>query len=225
MNNDSKKGGSGFDGLFVPFIEEATYILTKKIEEGTNVFIKYVQNGFKPVVIENPYLRLTPSMLLNNRQVTDEQYLGWATNYEMPFPLKNIDPTKHVFLIGASGWGKTNLLNILMDNALKKKQAIIFVDPKGTREAINDFKKLCLYHNRDYSIFSEFDDEAQSFNPIADMTNTQRVEMIMRSFDWGNNKVQYYMDQASLAISDALEEITQGKENAYVDLHDLYNEL
>jgi DNA replication protein DnaC len=225
MNKDSKKQNNGLDGIFVPIIEDFTNLVTKGIDSGTKYFIEYAKNGFKPSVVENPYLKLSPKMLYSKKQVLDEDYLGWAVNYDRAFPLKFIDPTKHVFLIGASGWGKTNLLNILMENALKKGQAIIFVDPKGTLEAINDFKKLCLFYKRDFAIFSEFDEEAQSFNPIADMTNTQRVELVMRSFDWGDKKNQFYMDQASMAITEALETLTKGKIDTDVNLHDLYKEL
>lgn len=225
MNKDSKNNSSGIEGIFVPIIEEFTNLITKAIESGTKYLIDYAKNGFKPTEIENPYLKLTPQMLNCKKQVFDEDHLAWAVNYNRAFPLKYIDPSKHVFLIGASGWGKTNLLNILMENSLKKNQAIIFVDPKGTLEAINDFKKLCIFYKRDFAIFSEFDEEAQSFNPIADMTNTQRVELVMRSFDWGEKKNQYYMDQASMAISEALDSLTKGKENADINLHDLYKEL
>ncbi len=224
MNKDSKNSG-GLESIFVPIIEEVTGLITKGVEGGTKEIIEFAKNGFKFKEVENPYLRLSTKMLHNNLQMDDEDYLGWSINYDRPFHLNKIDPTKHVFLIGASGWGKTNLLNILMANALKKNQGIIFIDPKGTKEAIKDFKKLCLYHGKQYSIFSEFDPEAQSFNPIADMTNTQRVAMIMRSFDWGNNSHEYYLTASSIALEEALTSLTKDDANKEIDLFDVYNEL
>lgn len=225
MSKESKNSGSGIEGIFIPIVEEVTNILTRGIEYGTKNLVEYVKDGFKPSQKENPYLRLNTKMLANNHQMTNEEYLGWATNYDRPFHLSYLDPSKHVMLVGASGWGKTNLLNILMDNALRKKQAVFFVDPKATREAINDFKKLCRYHKRDYAIFSEYDVEAQSFNPIADMTNTQRVELVMRSFDWGDNKNMYYYTQSEKAIQEALDSLTKSDPKIDIDLHDLYQEL
>jgi hypothetical protein len=224
MNKDLKNN-NGLEGIFVPIVEEVTNLITKGVEGGSKNFAEFVKNGFKFKEKINPYLRLSSHMLSNKRQMDDEEYLGWAVNYDRPFHLNKIDPTRHVFLIGASGWGKTNLLNILMANVLKKNQAIIFLDPKGTKEAIKNFKKLCRYYGKQYAIFSEFDSEAQSFNPIADMTNTQRVAMIMRSFDWGEKPNQYYLNESSNALEAALTTLTSDNEKKDIDLFDVYNEL
>lgn len=221
--SDKAKSSNGLENIFVPVIEELTASMTKGLELGFTSFSEFMKNGFKFKEKENTYLRLNAKMLANNRQYDDEDYLGWSVNYDRPFHMNKIDPTKHVFLVGASGWGKTNLMNLLMENALKKNQAIIFIDPKGTKEAINDFKKMCHIHKRDCAIFSEFDSSAVSFNPIADMTNTQRISTIMRSFDWGDKPNQYYLNQSASALSEALEKLT--KDGHKVDLFDVYQEL
>lgn len=225
MSSVSKNSNGGLESIFVPLVEEVTNIITRGVEGGANQFMEFVKNGFKPNVKENPYLRLNAKMLYNKRQMDDENYLGWAVNYDRPFHLNKIDPTKHVMLVGASGWGKTNLINILMDNALRKNQAVTYVDPKATLEAIREFKKMCLFHGKDYAIFSEHDPEAQSFNPIADMTNTQRVEMIMRSFDWGEKRNEYYYNQSARALEEALTELTKDDPGIEIDLHDVFKEL
>lgn len=221
--NDKAKGGNGLENIFVPIIEEVTASMTKGLELGFTSFSEFMKNGFKFKEKENTYLRLNAKMLSNKKQFDHEDYLGWSVNYDRPFHMDKFDPSKNVFLVGASGWGKTNLMNLLMENALKKNQAIIFIDPKGTKEAINDFKKMCRAHGIQYAIFSEFDPEAVSFNPIADMTNTQRVSTIMRSFDWGERPNQYYLNQSSGALSDVLEKLT--KDGNEVDLFDVYQEL
>jgi GTPase SAR1 family protein len=224
MNDKSKSNsGSGIENVFVPLIEEVTASMTKGLESGFTTLSDFVKNGFKFNEKENTHLRLNSKMLANNRQYDHDNYLGWAVNYERPFHFNKLDPSKHVFLIGASGWGKTNLINLLMQNALKKKQAIIFIDPKGNKESIADFKKMCRLFGRNYAIFSEYDPEAISFNPIADMTNTQRVSTIMRSFDWGESPNQYFINQSAKALSDALE--TLSKDGIEFDLADVYKEL
>jgi len=222
-SDDKSKSGGGLENAFVPIIEEVTASISKGLELGFTSLNEFVKNGFKFNDRENTYLRLNSKMLANNRQYDYEDHLGWSVNYDRPFHMNKLDPSKHVFLVGASGWGKTNLMNLLMENALKKNQAIIFIDPKGTREAINDFKKMCHIHKREFAIFSEFDPDAVSFNPIADMTNTQKIITIMRSFDWGDKPNQYYLNQSASALIDALEKLTKdGKE---VDLFDVYQEL
>jgi hypothetical protein len=106
---------------------------------------------------------------------------------------------------------------------LQKNQAIIFIDPKGSREAIKNFKRLCRYYGKTYHIFSEFDQEAKSFNPIADMTDTQRIAMIMRSFDWGKKPNQYYLNESQSALEEVFGKLSA--KNTEFDLHDVYKML
>ncbi|MGZ3745418.1 MAG: type IV secretory system conjugative DNA transfer family protein, partial [Pseudobdellovibrionaceae bacterium] len=220
----SSKNANPVGDLFTPLIEGMTEALQVLITKGSQTlphFLKCV--GSLNTGLGQNAMKIDLSMLDCERQTLDQAHLGWAINYERPYPLEYFDPSKNTFIVGASGWGKSNLINILQENCLQKKQALIFIDPKGSLEAIKNFKKLCTHYKRKYYIFSEFDPEASAFNPIADMTDSQRISTIMRSFDWGKNQNQYYFNQAQKALEEVLSSLS-AKEKEF-DLHDVYKKL
>jgi conjugal transfer pilus assembly protein TraD len=224
MSNDSStKSNSGASDLFSHLILGFTDILRMGIDGGTKSLAQSLKGGRFKGKKENSYQRLNASMLEMDRTSLDENHLGWSVNYDMPYPFSYFDPSKNTFIVGASGWGKTNLINLLQENCLKKGQAIIFIDPKGSAESIKYFKQLCRFYKKKYYIFSEFDKEATSFNPISDMTISQQVTSIMRSFDWGEKPNVYYLNQSTRALREVLEKLSSSKKE--FDLHDVLKKL
>lgn len=220
----SSKNANPAGDFFTPLIEAVAELFQMLITKGALQLPNLLKGaGSLSHGLKQNYMRIDTSMLDCERQTLDEAHLGWAINLERPYPLQYFDPSKNTFIVGASGWGKTNLINILQENCLQKKQALIYIDPKGSREAIKNFKKLCRYYGRKYYIFSEFDKEATSFNPIADMTNSQRISMIMRSFDWGQKPNQYYLNESQKALEEVLTSLSAKKEE--FDLHDVFAKL
>ena len=220
----SSKNANPTGDFFTPLIEALTELFQMLITKGALQLPNLLKGaGSLSLGVKQNYMRIDTSMLDCERQTLDEAHLGWAINLERPYPLQYFDPSKNTFIVGASGWGKSNLINILQENCLQKKQALIYIDPKGSREAIKNFKRLCRHYGRKYYIFSEFDKEAKSFNPIADMTNSQRISMIMRSFDWGKKPNQYYLNQSQKALEEVLTSLSAKKEE--FDLHDIYAKL
>ncbi len=221
MSNSKNTNPAG--DLFTPMIEATTELLQVLITKGTAELPKLFKGGKFNLTSKTNYMRIDLSMLDCEKQTFDEDDLGWAINLNRPYPLKYFNPSMNTFIVGASGWGKSNLINILQENCLQKKEAIVFIDPKGSREAIKNFKRLCRYYGRNYYIFSEYDKEAVSFNPLLDMTNTQRIAMIMRGFDWGEKPNQYYLNESKRALDEVLSELSV-KETEF-DLHDVYAKL
>ena len=222
MSNSKNTSSSG--DYFTPLIEANIEMLQTLISKGSLKLPELLKGiGSLGFGQKQNYMKLDHSMLECDRQTLNPKDLGWAINLDRAYPLKYFDPSKNTFIVGASGWGKSNLINILQENCLQKKQALIYIDPKGSREAIKNFKKLCRHYRRKYIIFSEFDQEAVSFNPIANMTNTQRIAMIMRSFDWGKSPNQYYLNQSQKALEEVLIALSAKEEE--FDLHDVYAKL
>lgn len=220
----SSKNANPAGDIFTPLIEAVAELFQMLIVKGSQKFPNILMGlGGLGTSVKKNYMKLDQAMLDCERQTLDQAHLGWAINYDRPYPLAYFDPSKNTFIVGASGWGKTNLINILQENCLQKKQALIFIDPKGSRESIRNFKRLCNYYGKKYYIFSEFDKEATFFNPIADMTNSQRLAMIMRSFDWGKNPNQYYLNEAQKALDEVLTSLSAKK--GEFDLHDVYKKL
>lgn len=142
---------------------------------------------------------------LNVKKTTDiKDALGIDTRTKKIFPLSEVDFRRHTFIVGASGFGKTNLITILQENALKKERPIIFFDPKGDIEALETFKNLCESYNRKCFIFSEHYKKSISLNPLLEGSINQVSDRIMRCFEWSNT---YYMDCCTKTLNKVLLEI------------------
>ena len=219
------KSQKGLEGdLFSPLITGIIECIQTIISNGARSIPKMLKDmsGFK-IELSQKLFKVDLSMLDCDRKSLDESHLGWSINAERAYPLNYFAPGKNTFIIGASGWGKTNLINILQENCLKRNQGLVFVDPKGSLEAVSTFKSLCRYYKKNYYVFSEYDKEATSFNPIADMTNSQRLSTIMRSFDWGKTPNLYYYNESQKALMTVLSELSI-KESEF-DLYDVYKKL
>ena len=68
--------------------------------------------------------------------------LGIDTKLRRPLYLSEIDFKRHSFIVGATGFGKTNLISILQENSLKNKRPIIFFDPKGDMKALTELRPV-----------------------------------------------------------------------------------
>ncbi len=125
--------------LFTPLMEGFIEIMQLFVEKGAT----HLGNSFQKTATgdksKHP-LKVEFGMLFDQTQVTGPETLGHSINQDAPYKLSYLTPELHTFIIGASGWGKSNLLNILMEDNLKNGRPIIFIDPKGTKEAIKDFK-------------------------------------------------------------------------------------
>ena len=101
-----------------------------------------------------------------DKQSTNIEDLGFSINKNRAFKLSELDTKRHGLIIGASGWGKSNLIRVLQENDLNSGRPIIFFDPKGSRESIKEFEALCKKYQRTFYIFSEFYGSNSIFNPF-----------------------------------------------------------
>lgn len=146
--------------------------------------------------------------------------LGVDTKNHKEFLLKEIDFRRHSFIVGASGFGKTNLISILQEHSLRKDKPIIFFDPKGDMEALTTFKSICDRYNKPCYIFSEHYKDSISLNPLLEGTVNQVVDRIMRSFDWSE---PYYRDASRRSLTKALQKLE--KEGESFTLQKVFDEL
>lgn len=185
--------------LFSPIVEIFVHAITLAITSFTNL----LAGGLVFEGRENKmrkYQTFSVEMLDDRTKTNKESDLGWSISYGLSYPLEFLKTHLHTFIIGASGWGKSNLINILMLYCLRRDQGIIFIDPKGSRESITNFKNLCRNKRKTYHIFSEFDHEAKCFNPLKNQNPTQATITLMRSFDWGDRPNQFYLNKSSEAL-------------------------
>ena len=97
---------------------------------------------------------------------------------------KEIDRKVHTLVCGASGYGKSALLDSLMFDDLASGKPVIFIDPKGDYESMKQFINLCRIADRKYHVFSEIYKDSISLNPVKDGNHNHLADRIHRSFDW-----------------------------------------
>ncbi len=146
--------------------------------------------------------------------------LGIDTKLRRPLYLKEIDFKRHSFIVGATGFGKTNLISILQENSLKNKRPIIFFDPKGDMKALTEFKALCESQNRRCFIFSERYPDSIKLNPFKSGTISQVSDRIMSAFDWSE---EHYTMSCHRSLNTVLAKIV--KDGKIFNLKRIYDYL
>ncbi len=214
MNN--KKQSPQLD-IFSP-IYEIFHELCLLIAELGKEFIKWV---FKKMFSKNLVLEKIDRKALNVKKTTDlEDSLGIDTKNRKDFLLDEIDFRRHSFIVGASGFGKTNLMSILQEHTLRKNKPIIFFDPKGDMEALNTFKEICERYKKPCYIFSEHYHDSISLNPVLEGTVNQVTDRIMRAFEWSE---PYYRDASRRSLTKSLK-ILEASDQAFT-LQAIFEEL
>lgn len=214
MNN--KKQPPQLD-IFSP-IYEIFHELCLLIAELGKEFIKWV---LKKTFSKNLVLEKIDRKALNFKKTTDlEDSLGIDTKNRKDFLLDEIDFRRHSFIVGASGFGKTNLMSILQEHTLRKNKPIIFFDPKGDMEALNTFKEICERYKKPCYIFSEHYHDSISLNPVLEGTVNQVTDRIMRAFEWSE---PYYRDASRRSLTKSLK-ILEASDQAFT-LQAIFEEL
>lgn len=198
MNN--KKQSPGLD-LFSPIYEIFHELCVLIAELGKELLFW----GYKKAFNKAPPLQKIDRKALAVKNTTDLQdTLGIDTKTRKEFLLDDIDFRKHSFIVGASGFGKTNLISILQENSLVQNKPIIFFDPKGDLEALTTFKSICEKYKKPCYIFSEHYQDSISLNPVIEGTVNQVTDRIMRAFEWSE---PYYKDASRRSLTKALKNL------------------
>jgi len=164
---------------------------------------------FRKIFNKAPPLEKIERKSLGVKKMTNvKEALGIDTRTKKEMMLSDIDFRRHSFIVGASGFGKTNLISILQEHSLRQEKPIIFFDPKGDMEALTTFQNICKAYSRPCYIFSEHYENSISLNPILEGSINQVVDRIMRSFDWSE---PYYRDASRRSLTQALKRLEKEK--------------
>ncbi|MDP3956216.1 MAG: type IV secretion system DNA-binding domain-containing protein [bacterium] len=131
-----------------------------------------------------------------------------SRNGRVPFGIKNIDRTRHVYVIGKTGMGKSTLLENMAVQDLEKGHGIGFLDPHGkTAELLLDY--VPRERIKDVLYFSPEDlDRPISFNVMEEVGPDKRhlvVGGLMASFkkiwpDVWSARMEYILTNILLAL-------------------------
>jgi conjugal transfer pilus assembly protein TraD len=124
-----------------------------------------------------------------------EVFVGY-TDFKERVSLESKELNYHMLATGGTGTGKTTLIASLMEAALQQEKPIIFMDGKGERKSMLEFKALCEAYGRNVYLFSEMDD--LTYNPIKNGTPTETRDKLMSLFSFSSEgDGAYYTDIAS----------------------------
>ena len=199
MSKD-KKQQSDFDFVtpLVEIVHELGVELFKALLEiGKFLYKKWNKNFYEISKIEEKHLK-------KRKTTGSENALGYSSNQNKALNLNEIDFSKHSFIVGAAGFGKTNLISILQEHSLQVDKPIIFIDPKGDLEALETFRAICKKYNRKCYIFSEHHKDSIKLNPLRDGSVNQVVDRIMTAFEWTE---PFYKNVSADALSKALKQL------------------
>jgi type IV secretory pathway TraG/TraD family ATPase VirD4 len=124
-----------------------------------------------------------------------EVFVGY-TDFKERVALESKELNYHMLATGGTGTGKTTLIASIMESALQQDKPIIFVDGKGERKSMLEFKDLCEAYGRRVYLFSEMDH--LTYNPIKNGTPTETRDKLMSLFSFSSEgDGAYYTDIAS----------------------------
>lgn len=76
--------------------------------------------------------------------------LGYLVKSGRTMRDEDFDHRLHSMIIGPSGYGKTNLMTIMQERAVRLGHSLVFFDPKASVETRNMFTEICARHGRKF---------------------------------------------------------------------------
>ncbi|MGG1400265.1 TraM recognition domain-containing protein [Bacillus salipaludis] len=129
------------------------------------------------------------------KKPSKEVFVGY-TDFKERVNLDSKELNYHMLATGGTGTGKTTLIGTMIEAALQNEKPVIFVDGKGERKSMLEFKALCEAYGRKVYLFSEMDD--LTYNPVKNGTPTETRDKLMSLFSFSSEgDGAYYTDIAS----------------------------
>lgn len=202
MSKNNKDTGYDFITPFVEVFHDMSVGVVSVIFDLLKIaYKKWNKNYFELEKIEERHLH-------SNKKALKDNSIGYSANQKRELNLSEIDFSKHSFIVGAAGFGKTNLISLLQEHSLQNEKPVIFIDPKGDLEALETFRALCKKYNRSCHIFSEHYKKSVKLNPFREGSINQVADRIISSLEWSE---QFYKSVAVDALSNALKKLQENK--------------
>ncbi len=186
MSSKKKDQDAGLGDFITPIVDLLSILLIEGIKFGGKglvfIFNRFIFNNEK----EHELKKIERKQLDCKKITLDDDALGFSVNKKKNFKYSSLEKKKHTMIVGASGFGKTVLLDNLIYDDLKNDKPVIFIDPKGDHKSLSHFINLCRLTGRDFNIFSESYSGAGaiSLNLTKDGSATHIADRIHYSFDW-----------------------------------------
>ena len=172
-------------GIFAA-IMDLTTILLLKLTEVLTWGIEYLLKRYV-LKFRGEKLKKIERKDLQCRKTTAKlTAFGYSVSQKRTLFTNELDRRKHTLVCGASGFGKTVLIDTLMYDDMIRNKPVIFIDPKGDNRSLNQFINLCRIARREFWVFSEYYNSAQAIalNPAKEGSFTHIADRIHYSFNW-----------------------------------------
>jgi len=215
MSNKSKQNNGSGD-LMSAFIEVGGELIMFLLR-GTFDGVIFLFNRYVLKPRQQSEIKKIERKDLNCKKTTSKgSEFGYSITQRRPLHTDELDKKAHTAIIGASGSGKTVLLDVLMYDDMQRNKPVIYIDPKGDNSTMNDFINMCRDAKREFLIFNEYYKGygACSLNPIKEGSVNHIVDRIHNAFTWSE---EHYKNLCYEALRDAITELKE-KVNATITL-------
>jgi len=192
--------------FIVPLVDGLSILLIKVVEllgHAADWAINRYLFGRKP----NESIKKIERKDLNNKRTTLlDDAIGYSVTRKRNLLGSELNRAAHTAVIGASGSGKTVLLDNLMYEDMKQGKPVVYIDPKGDNESLINFINLCKWTGREFYVFSEYwnGEGACCLNPVKDGTSTNIADRIYHAFKWTE---EHYGQICRDALEDAIDSL------------------
>lgn len=222
MNNKKQSGDYGLGEALLPIIDLMSELLLKAcqlLSAGLVFSInKYVFKRDRPQLVN----KIERDDLQNKRRTLLDEAVGYSVSSKRNILGSEINKAAHTAVVGASGSGKTVLLDALMFEDMRQGRPVVYLDPKGDNASLLNFINLCKLTGRDFYVFSEYwnGEGACGLNPVKDGSSTNIADRIFHAFTWSE---EHYAQLCHDALEDAVS-ILKSKDEL-VNIESIFNKL
>ncbi len=179
-----KKQEASLGDFMVPLVDLMTILITKGIEG----FAKLITFGIERAVnySSSDIKKIERKELSGSESTSSFDSIGYSLTTKKEIKGTDVNKSKHSLVVGASGSGKSVLLDTLMFDDMREGKPVIYIDPKGDNESLERFIDLCRLNNREYLIFSEHynQDGKIKLNPVMEGSINHITDRVFKSFTW-----------------------------------------
>lgn len=125
---DEKSYNNYLEGILIELVNGLSKLIQFSVDKLVFHASKFISDSIEANRTNSKKLNLHLTNKMN--QTTKEDAIGYSVNEKRSFLFNELDTTKHTAIIGSTGSGKTVCMELLMENALKRGQPIIYFDPK-----------------------------------------------------------------------------------------------
>lgn len=151
---------------------------------------------------KNRVVKIPERKFKKYRNEKNDVLIGIDKNDRRPFYLSESERLRHVQVLGATGFGKTeSALMSMIENDIQTGKGLILLDAKGDDSlftAIHNIATDCGRSIRDIKIFNPaLPKISHQYNPLAGFNDTYIMNKVIGSLDWTE---PYYKKMSQMAV-------------------------